>query len=197
MLSVPPWLARSTWPSSATAITVHNGETLQQNVTMVEMSKKSPPAGGESISREGTVGTTSSSDIWKPVFIGTAVLDAGAATFALLEWKWSRDDAKNIKIPKLDETKCGTSDSSTGKSYESMDDAFSSACSHYEKRTIGWVVTGVVGAAVVGSFYMAFLRDRDHTETKTAHGGHKKRRELAVTPVITPDGGGATLRFDW
>jgi hypothetical protein len=27
--------------------------------------------------------------------------------------------------------------------------------------------------------------------------GKRKRRELTVTPVISPEGGGATVRFDW
>ena len=63
--------------------------------------------------------------------------------------------------------------------------------------TVGWVVTGVAGAAMIGSFVMAYLRDGKHTETKSALRSHKKRRELAITPVVTPEGGGATLRFDW
>jgi len=166
-----------------TAITVHNGETLQQNVTMVEMSKKSPPTGGESISREGTVGTTSSSDIWKPVFIGTAVLEAGAIGFTYYEYK----KANGAAPPGSSDDQCkGTL---TGKLKE--------ACDHNTLNKVGWGASIALSAAMVGSFYMAFIRDRDHTETRTANGGHKKRRELAVTPVITPDGGGATLRFDW
>jgi len=58
----------------------------------------------------------------------------------------------------------------------------------------------VVGVAVIGSFIMAFVRDTSSgpTETKaTASGGHRKRRELAITPVVSANGGGATLRFDW
>jgi hypothetical protein len=59
-------------------------------------------------------------------------------------------------------------------------------------------VVGVASAAVIGSFYMAYVRDSGSSEsTKTAGAGHRKRRELAVTPIVTPDGGGATLRFDW
>jgi hypothetical protein len=50
---------------------------------------------------------------------------------------------------------------------------------------------------MIGSFVMAYLRDGNHTETKSALRSHKKRRELAITPVVTPEGGGATLRFDW
>jgi hypothetical protein len=46
-------------------------------------------------------------------------------------------------------------------------------------------------------FKCAAFRERDHGEAATASAGHKKRRELAITPIVTPDGGGATLRIDW
>jgi len=79
-----------------------------------------------------------------------------------------------------------------------MTPGLQSACSHYDKYLLGIVVSSVLGAAVVGSFYMAYLRDSGSSESaKTASQGHRKRRELVVTPVVTPDGGGATLRFDW
>ena len=46
---------------------------------------------------------------------------------------------------------------------------------------------------------MAYLRDRSgsESETRSASRGHRKRRELVVTPVVSPQGGGATLQFDW
>jgi hypothetical protein len=44
---------------------------------------------------------------------------------------------------------------------------------------------------------MAYVRGSgSESETKTARGG-RKHRELVVTPIVTPQGGGATLRFDW
>jgi hypothetical protein len=50
---------------------------------------------------------------------------------------------------------------------------------------------------MLGSFFMAFVHDSSGTETRAAASGRRKRRELAITPVVSPDGGGATLRFDW
>jgi len=44
---------------------------------------------------------------------------------------------------------------------------------------------------------MAYVRDSGESDNKTAARGHHKRREVAITPVVTPEGGGATLRFDW
>jgi len=45
---------------------------------------------------------------------------------------------------------------------------------------------------------MAFIRHSDGGETQSVkNAGRRKRRELAITPIVTPDGGGATLRVDW
>ncbi|HEX2688697.1 MAG TPA: PEGA domain-containing protein [Kofleriaceae bacterium] len=195
-----------------TSITVHSGETLQQPVTMVEMSKKPPPL-GPPISREGTVGTKSGSSIWKPVFYGATVVEAGAIGFAVFELIEGQRNAGKIEktsdfakqVGSLSNGDCSSKpqkfidfkkENTTGPGATDVKN-FEDACSNWTLQKVGWMATGVVGAAVIGSFYMAFLRDRDHTETRTASGGHRKRRELAITPVITPEGGGATLRFDW
>jgi hypothetical protein len=173
-----------------TSITVRNGETLQHNATMIEMSKKPLAPTGNPLSVEGTVGSKSKSNPWKPVFYGSTIVTLGAAGFAIWEWKAATSDADKIKDMTLDQSKCGN------KTLRNGSGDFDHACNHYQLQTIGWVVTGVAGAAMIGSFVMAYLRD-DHTESKSVLGGHKKRRELAITPVVTPEGGGATLRFDW
>ena len=80
----------------------------------------------------------------------------------------------------------------TGASRAKLD----SACNWHKANVVGWVITGAAGAAALGSFLMAFVRDREPAEA-TVSRGHRKRRELAITPIVTPDGGGATVRFDW
>jgi hypothetical protein len=188
-----------------TSITVHNGETLPHSATLVELSKKTtkPPPTGEPIGRERTVATTSGSGIWKPVFYGSAAVAVGAAGFSVFAITKSKSEADKITKmqPTVDQADCGSSASASKMKIMSLGpadhDHFTNACDWHDRQIIGWVVTGVVGAAAVGAFYMAFMRDRDHTESRTASGGHRKRRELAITPVVTPDGGGATLRFDW
>jgi PEGA domain len=171
-----------------TSITVRNGETLPHTATMVEMSRKSTRATkptGEPLSVEGTVASKSGSGIWKPVLYGTAALEAVAIGYTIYQYKKMRDDA-NAAMAGKTEADCSGNNG-----------LIESACDHFRNQKIGWVVSSVVGVAVVGSFYMAFIRDRDHTESRSANGGHRKRRELAITPVLSPDGGGATVRFDW
>lgn len=165
-----------------TSITVRNGETVPHSATMVEMTKRTPAPVGDPLSVEGTVTTKSRTNVWKPIFYTTVVLDAAAGGYAIYEWQKAKDAAP----PGSDDSMCG--DSPTGKLKE--------ACDHHRNEIIGAVVSGVLGVAVIGSFYMAYIRDTHRDDTRSAL-GHKKRRQLAVTPVVTPQGGGATLRFDW
>jgi PEGA domain-containing protein len=175
-----------------TSITVRNGETLPHTATLVEMGKKSGAPAGEPPSVGRTVASESGPSIWKPVFYGSAVVAAGAIGFTIFEWRKgvaAGDDIPVTEVPmdrRLSESDCPGATSQLKK-----------ACGYYRNQKIGWAVTSVAGVAVIGSFFMAFIRDREHTETQTASGGHRKRRELAITPVLTPDGAGATLRLDW
>jgi hypothetical protein len=177
-------------------VTIRTGETTTQSVTMVEMPKKlSAMQPRETITREGTVTQTSRSNIWRPVFYGTTVAAAGGVAFSIYAALKSSDEGDQIKTPDLSQSNC----SHRPTMLNAADVAhLDSACSWHQRQIIGIVVTSVLGAAVIGSFYMAYVRDSGSSETaRTAGRGHHKRRELAVTPVVTPDGGGATLRFDW
>ncbi len=192
-----------------TPITVRTGETLPHNATLVEMAKLSPPTPtGPPISVEGTVATKSESNIWKPVFIGAAAVDAAAIGFTIYEWRAAISKANGIdrngKFVKsfsgIGQDSCNSNSVAQYQKDNAGDkdvQAYKDACSNYSLQRVGWVVSSVVGVAVVGSFIMAFFRERDHGEAITASAGHKKRRELAITPIVTPDGGGATLRIDW
>jgi PEGA domain len=182
-----------------TSITVHNGETVPHTATLVEMSKRPLAPTGNPLSVEGTVGTRSGGNGWKPVFYGATVVTAAAAGFSIFAIVKSRQygDKVTATHPMTNELYTEADCSGSGPTEKSNHDNFKKACDWHTYQQVGWVVTGVAGAAMIGSFVMAYLRDDKHTETKSALGGHKKRRELAITPVVTPEGGGATLRFDW
>jgi hypothetical protein len=198
------------------SITVRTGETTPQNVTLVEQRKVAATLPKDSISREGTVTQAPHGNVWKPVFYATAgatVLAAGATTY---EWLKGKSTANGINQEGAFNQMVGVADSAGRKSVSNSQcdsdqvkmfqmtngaDAdlkkFNDACSNYKYQKIGWVVTSVMGVAAIGSFIMAYVRDSGSSETKSAERGHRKRRELVVTPIVTPEGGGATLRFDW
>ena len=199
-------------------ITVRSGETTTQNVTMVAMPKKlADMHPRETITREGTVGQQPPppSNVWKPVFYGTTVATAGGVGFSLFELFKGRS---NGNVPgtghfvqtvgdldatgkrSIDSSKCGSQSVADFARDNPMDTdvrRFNDACNNLKYQKIGWVVSGALGAAVIASFYMAYIRDSGGVESSKTAAGHRKRRELVVTPVVTPDGGGATLRFDW
>jgi hypothetical protein len=59
-------------------------------------------------------------------------------------------------------------------------------------------VTGIAAAVVGGITVYAFYKSSSRKERPVAGGrSTKARRELTVTPVVSAQGGGATLRFDW
>jgi hypothetical protein len=181
-----------------TQITVRNGEAVPHSATLIEMPrqvarqaiKPAPPSStggmGESLSIEGTV-SQPRSNLWKPVFYTTAVAGAGALGFTLWQYKMATDQAAKLTTEDKTQKNCSDGDRSDG---------LKKACDHYRMYTIGWITSSVLGAAAIGSFVMAYVRDGG-SETRSARTGKRKRREFAVTPVVSPDGGGATLRFDW
>jgi hypothetical protein len=176
-------------------VTVRAGETTTQNVTMVEMPKKiAAMQPKETITREGTVTQTSRTNAWKPVFYGTTVAAAGGVAVSIYAAVRSSREGHDIQADGITQSDC-----SKKPMFSIPDDQthFDAACSWHQRQIIGIVVSSVLGAAVIGSFYMAYLRDSGSSEARTAGRGHSKRRELSVTPIVTPDGGGATLRFDW
>ena len=178
-------------------ITVRTGEPTTQSVTMVAMPKKvADMHPTEMITREGTVTQPPSrTNVWKPVFYGTTVATAGGVAFSIYAAQKSSKEGNQLKTANLSQANC----SQHPMFSDPADSAhFDSACSWHQRQIIGIVVSSVLGAAVIGSFYMAYLRDGGSSEpARAASQGHRKRRELVVTPVVTPDGGGATLRFDW
>jgi hypothetical protein len=198
-------------------VTVRAGETTTQNVTMVPMPRRlADMQPKETIIREGTVAAQPAprTNAWKPVFYGTTVATVGGVSFSLYELFKGQSNG-NISGTSNFVQSVGVMDG-TGKRITSdqcgsgpvtdyagahPDDAearrFTDACNNFKYQKIGWVVSGVLGAMAIGSFYMAYLRDSGSEASKTAGRGHRKRRELAVTPIVTPAGGGATLRFDW
>lgn len=182
------------------AVTVRTGETTPQNVTMVELKRLPAREPGKTLtSREGTVsgGKSSGGGIWKPVFYGTTVATAAAGAFAIYSYVQQQDYASKIGSEKIGDSDCGKMPTFNGPDPAGDAKNLKSACDWHTRNLYGLVATGVFGVAMIGSFVMAYVRDSGDDESNSASTGRRKRREFAVTPVVTPNGGGATLRFDW
>jgi hypothetical protein len=72
---------------------------------------------------------------------------------------------------------------------------FNDACSGYSLTFVGPAVAGVgVVVAAIG-LYLAY--GRSEHDDRHALSGRYKRAKFAIIPILSPDGGGATVRFDW
>lgn len=163
------------------------------------------------MTREGTVSTTKKS---KTIFKVAAAVGLGGAAITGAAWIYYWQKTKDFDVPEnvsvmkggttlgenasVGNGDCGKltfSDGDNGPTAKS----FKSSCSAYDKTKI--LVPTTIGLGLVGGAALVYiLMSKDSTEERPAGvTGHrvKKRRNLIVTPVVTPDGTGATLRFDW
>jgi hypothetical protein len=169
------------------------------------------------ISREGTVTTTKRNKLpWK---IAAGVGLGGAAVFGgLWAYQWFgpiktyknnntasdyilQDDPEVIKQPARagEDVSVGAGDCDKGHFRDDTKQRdFRKACDAYDRTQ--WLVPTTIGLAVIGAGALVYLMvSKDGTEERPAGAGRQQRRKknFIVTPVVSPDGTGATLRFDW
>ncbi|MBX3155242.1 MAG: hypothetical protein KF773_04520 [Deltaproteobacteria bacterium] len=74
-------------------------------------------------------------------------------------------------------------------------------CRHGEALATTTKVAGwgaVLGAAVTaGAAGVAIYKSSRGDKERATQAGRERRRNLTVTPILAPDGGGATVRIDW
>jgi hypothetical protein len=105
-----------------------------------------------------------------------------------------RLDSMGAEVPVGEGSSADCADDPLRAYNHSANRAFDEACKANRNRFIIGAV-GLAGAvAATAVLYFAY---RSGGEPAAAAMGRRKRRELIVTPVIGPDGGGATVRFAW
>jgi hypothetical protein len=192
-----------------THITMHEGETVSHGATLVELTKRSNAPGttpDPRISTEGTVDHPSGTNIWKPVAITAGVLEAGSIAFLAYSYVKEQSYASKDKLMvtglgrDVTDSDCGKIHDGSevnGQTVHLNDSNFKNACDYSKYEKYGWIATSVFGVALAGSIVMLVIKHNNGDEKQPVAAGRRKHRELAITPVVTPDGGGATLRFDW
>ena len=66
------------------------------------------------------------------------------------------------------------------------------------KANVGMAAAGALGAFALLAYYEGFVAKRDTKETPTQTGSRtRKKKQFAVTPILSPDGAGATVRLDF
>jgi len=158
------------------------------------------------VTREGTVSGKKSKTVWKvaaAVGIGGAVVGGAFIAYSFKQMgdfdsakvdgaTWEPDPAKT----KISDSDCGDGQF-TGGNASDLNSKFDSACSAKSRMT--WLVPTTVGLAAIGAGALIYVMiSKDDAEQRPAGAGRRvKKKTFIVTPVVTPDGTGATLRFDW
>jgi hypothetical protein len=161
-------------------VKIVDDETVDQQFDLEEKVVKPVSSGG-------------GSGIWKPAFYVTAIGTVAVAALSIYGYTSSQSEADKIMTlrPGCDPATqdCRLSNDDCDIKAQVGDPAFDKACSRYSLHK--WTVVGaaVLGVAAAGTGYMAFVRGGSSTE-KPAAG-------VAVTPIVGPDGGGASLRVTW
>lgn len=181
---------------AAEAVTIRSGETTSQDVRLVALGGMTfcDPAVSTC---ENTTGDGSRTKFWKGLMVGGIVLAVGGGvTWGISYGKL--DDAEQGLCSGRHENEVGCMpelDPGKRADLEDQGRKFSKFTYVAAPLAIGGVVLGVVG--LVKGYVLV---DKEKAAAGGTTVGRRARRRpsgFAVTPVVTPQSAGATLRIDW
>lgn len=199
-------------------VRVKNGQVSSIEVKLEEKEAVKPPPDDEDkasrpvldgdkpsvdLSREGTVSKRGSRTGWKVAAVTGFVIAAGAGGYAA----YKNSTIEEGKIPQgakkfgafdfgAFNAECTRAASKVPDTNVPGQDAWIDACQANKQTAFALAGVGVgVVVGLVGT-YMGFIRSDSGPERATAAKRARKPR-FAVTPMVSPDGGGATFRLDF
>ena len=141
--------------------------------------------------------------MWKGVFIGSAVVAAAGAGWWAYQWGQIKDQHQYLCDHGQSADGCTTNMSKGAITRAEYDAAVQKGNDHQTQERIGMAVLGV-GVVVAGvAFYKGFIAKPSQESRQSAskdrskRGKRVRRERFVVTPIVSPDGGGATVRLDW
>ncbi len=173
-------------------LTIRGGQTqtLETELSSLELGHE----------RGGTVSQSSThtgSKVLAGVSIGVAAVAGGLAIWQYTESKKYQDGGAQATVEMdagevADSGDCGKEVVGAGA------DEFEKSCDAQERAQYLSVAAGIGAAAGILFVYLA-TRGGDETQRSNATSARRTKRKpaFAVTPILSPDGGGATVRFDW
>lgn len=141
---------------------------------------------------------------WKVVAIGGAVAVVGGLAFDAYSYTKQEDELSKISEVGYQgggsgffASTCKPLNSQGGSLMGEDLKHFNNACDHTRNMWIGGTIAGVGAVAAAVGFYMGYIRS-DESDSRSATTVKRARKpRFAVTPVMSPDGAGATFRLDF
>jgi len=158
-----------------------------------------PPGGG---GPKGGEGGGHGNAMWKGVFVGSVVVGlAGGGLWFYGSTKINdAHDALRAGCAYANDlpSNC-TANPPTGVISPGIVDTYNKRGDRGKTYTVvGQVTVGVAGTLALVALYEGFIAKNDDSGKEHADKGHRVHRDrFVVTPVIAPNGGGATLQLDW
>jgi hypothetical protein len=198
-------------------VTVSGGKAETINVTLEKGDGPSIGGGGGEIGGGGgggggdkgpEGGQSSGKGLWKGVFAGSLAVAAGGAGWWIYNWRMLEDERSKQCANGIAVNGCTPTGSAYGPDgiMNTADDypkvASDDRASKKSTQTyVGGIVMGVGLGVAAFAFYKGFIAKSPSTESSTQtarkRGKRVRRERFIVTPIISPDGGAATLRLDW
>jgi PEGA domain len=151
-------------------------------------------------SRENTVSKGGGRKGWKIAAIGGAATAAVGGGWLAYEYFGNirpndkKYGTKTIKPFSLTQD-CGLSQAGT----TDVDDQkkWAAGCRASVRSNYAGIVLGVGGVVAIVGAYMGYVRGGDSSESSSTASHHSRKQRFAVTPILSPDGAGATVRLDF
>ena len=132
------------------------------------------------------------------MFAASVVLTLGAGGFWGFSYYKEQNAADKVGGELRDEHPSLSQSDCSNATYTNKSKSFKDACKYHDWTTYGIVGTGVGVALVAITGYLAFGRGDAESATKTGMTGRRVHKpQIAVTPILQPNGGGAAFRLDW
>lgn len=130
-------------------------------------------------------------NVWKPVFGVSLTLTLAVGGYSLYAFLQQQSSAKALPLGSgLSDANCADD------ALRSTNPDLDSACSWNAKHTPTAWIAGATGVLTAVAGYLAYVRKpAKPTDVTTRRGA--PRPAIAITPALSPHGGGATLRIDW
>lgn len=154
----------------------------------------------------GTTSESSHQNIWRGMFVGGTLVAAIGGAYWGYSWNKMRNSASSITqqaiidgVPttSFSDADCNKAGHGSFWTDAGQQKAFNDAC-HYHTQTIYGIAGFGVGAVImIGTFYSAWIKPQSDEAPKAASRDKARKAQFAFTPIIAPNGGGATLRIDW
>jgi PEGA domain len=151
---------------------------------------------GDLESRENTVSRGRGRRGWKIAAMGGAAVAAGGLALVGYHYVARGKDLDKITVTYVaGGSGFWASECSDDKLTANDEANYNKACDHTKGMWLGGTIAGVAGAFAAFAIYQGFIAE---DESRPATGSSRTRKQrFAVTPMVSPEGGGATFRIDF